>query len=571
MVKAKKYTLQKLDKSNPQVCSFFISDQGCRTGESCRFLHEKKGDVLDDGSSSSAVSSESSSVPSIREEKRCRKKSSNVPKQVSTNNERKRKSSSGSDTRLTDEKPKQRKEKRGTYESMAYSSEDDSSVDTKSSDDDPFLSPEESRTKSKKERRKSQSSEKKDGAGFRDMVLPVTPCRADLTKGKKDKEDSRRSKDKKVKEHKSRTSKDEEVKEDGRRRFQELALPVSPFNAPSKKKSKEIGFPISTPDGKEWLDTVKKTRAHEKFDSIFSFKNKDRTWVKSKPFGAWCSQNPQIIAIDCEMCETVNEKTEKIDGKALCRFTVVNGINMEEVLIDTLVRPRDPITDDRSRINGITKDSLENVHFSLQHAQQFMSALCSDETVIVGHAVHNDLQALKFEHYCVVDSALLFKVRDLENATPSLKDLSASLLGKEMPELHDSVNDAVTALKCCEIYREKDGNVDPIVSSKASKPSLVVHRIPSRVTTDHLYRMFLEYTHVKPEDIPEIVFKNGFGRSELIFKSEEHAVLAFESFKGKFILDKGGFQCKKVYMRNKDYIVVRNTFKTSSNEKQESD
>ena len=50
--------------------------------------------------------------------------------------------------------------------------------------------------------------------------------------------------------------------------------------------------------------------------------------------------------------------------------------------------------DYRSRINGIKMEDLERVQLTITHAQAFMKALCSRETVINGHAVHNDLIAL---------------------------------------------------------------------------------------------------------------------------------------------------------------------------------
>ena len=92
-----------------------------------------------------------------------------------------------------------------------------------------------------------------------------------------------------------------------------------------------------------------------------------------------------------------------------------------------------------------------------------MLALCSEETVIIGHALINDLCALQMEHHCVVDSALLFSMKDEPNAACSLKNLAMALLKMEMPEPHDSVNDARITVKCMEEgYIKKDGVVEPI-------------------------------------------------------------------------------------------------------------
>ena len=48
---------------------------------------------------------------------------------------------------------------------------------------------------------------------------------------------------------------------------------------------------------------------------------------------------------------------------------------------------------------------------TLEHAQAFMMALCDEETVIIGHAVHNDLIALKMEHISNFDTSYLYYKR----------------------------------------------------------------------------------------------------------------------------------------------------------------
>lgn len=71
-----------------------------------------------------------------------------------------------------------------------------------------------------------------------------------------------------------------------------------------------------------------------------------------------------------------------VDTKALCRLSVVNAENPEEVLLDTLVKPDWPVVDYRSWVNGIKKEDLEKVEFTLGHAQLFMGALCSDQVCL---------------------------------------------------------------------------------------------------------------------------------------------------------------------------------------------
>jgi len=341
-----------------------------------------------------------------------------------------------------------------------------------------------------------------------------------------------------------------------------------------------LPLPTSTEEGRKWKDAVIKTRAHDRYEASFDFERYKEnepdgveSWIKAKPYGQWCVNNPPAIAIDCEMCETRDPVTGANDAKALCRISVVNAVNPDEVLLDTLVKPAWPVVDYRTRINGIKAEHLETVQFTLRHAQAFMMALCSEETVITGHAVHNDLVSLKMEHHCNADSAFLFDVKDEPGATPSLKDLAMAVMEKAMPDTHDSVNDARTALLCLKDYLDKDGNVEPITRSfprrkrrstggtSASSDHLLVHRIPRFCKSDHITQMLLAHTFVQPKEVGEIEFSGATGKVHVYFASEKHARLAFETLSGEEKPDKTGRSQKKVYLRNGDYVQVRSSVK----------
>ena len=335
-------------------------------------------------------------------------------------------------------------------------------------------------------------------------------------------------------------------------------------------------LPNSTEVGKRWKDAVIATRQHSKFESSYDFsryKENDKdagiqsTWIKAKPFGAWCKDNPQAIAIDCEMCESEDPLTGAKNHKALCRLSVVNAEKPDEVLLDTLVKPSWPVTNYRTWINGVTKESLDSVEFTLRHAQAFMMALCSDETVIVGHAVQNDLVALNMEHDVVADSSFLFHAKDSTTATVSLKDTVKSVMGVDMPETHDSVNDARKALECVLHWKANKGKVELVQRTPKQNPfekkqrdyshKLFVHRIPKVCKPEHLSNMFQKSTNIEPSEVEEIVFSGDTGKTYVIFKSAQHADLAFDSLNGKADEDKSGKLQKKVYLRNGDYVRVR--------------
>jgi len=375
--------------------------------------------------------------------------------------------------------------------------------------------------------------------------------------------------------------------------FRDLALPVASFSVPvpgvnnvianlpiapptpaAPPQPPKFPIPASSPEGIKWQKAVIASRNNPKYNSEFDFDKTRRQlavtketgsfaqWIKAKPYGPWCAKNPHAIAIDCEMCETKCPVTGISNHKALCRLSVVNAVNPDDVLLDTLVKPEWPVVDHRSRINGIKKDHLESVQFTLAHAQAFMMALCSNETVIIGHAVHNDLIALQMEHHCNVDSAMLFSVKDEDNATCSLKDLAMGVLKRAMPDVHDSVNDARVALFVLEEgYLKTNGKTEPIVRSfskkKGGSNELFVHRIPKGCYPEHISNMFLAHTHIKPQEVQTIDFNSDTGKTTVSFLTVEHAHTVFKTLEGEPKPDKTGRMQKRVYLKTGGYIHVR--------------
>lgn len=48
---------------------------------------------------------------------------------------------------------------------------------------------------------------------------------------------------------------------------------------------------------------VAETQAHPRFKSDYRFET-DSSWITASPCGERCADLPQVVAIDCEMCET---------------------------------------------------------------------------------------------------------------------------------------------------------------------------------------------------------------------------------------------------------------------------
>jgi len=524
MPRAKKYTLfssSEAGKDGKAPCAFFFSEKGCRNGDNCKFSHEKPESgsppcVVAPSEVGSVVSSESGGdrdenpfLPAAATPKA-------MEETPSAGSKRKNRRATNSDPFAKKSKPS----KATTQSPNPTQKQEDTVKKTPATKTKPSSAVE------KESPRKSSSNV---GVDFRSLNLPIADFNLPSA--------SDHAKDAKVEEVDNNT-----------------------LETPPVPKSHDLG--------KKWLPVVEATHKHKRFTIDFNYERSMEAtgktgWIKAKRFGDWCENNPQVIAIDCEMCETEDPVTKKKQPNALCRISIVDAVT-DEILLNSLVKPKWPVTDYRTFINGINEESLKDVQFTIEHAQAFMQALCSEETVVVGHAVHHDMKALQMEHYCCADSSMLFRAQDSETATVSLKDCAFSILNKDMPKTHDSVNDARAALRCVEHYLEKKGKVKPIVrrqveTRNALASQLFVHRIPKIVTTDHLASMFLESTKVATTKVDEVapVGDGSMGKTYVHFLTASHANLAFETLTGKPEQDSSGKLQKKVYLRGGQYIRIR--------------
>lgn len=573
----KKYKLHAAANGEKATCAFFASPEGCRNGDNCKFSHTiatasdkgtssttKTTTPLKIECSSSVISSESEGdVPPVAK-----------PTPTNKNSAKKNKTNNNDKTKSTplEEKKTKKKKRRG-----------DSDIFAKPKGDPLSPAPAKKRKLDTSSVKKTQNQEQPSKYN-KSHSNNQTPSKPITTKKSMPNNTNNNRKQKQ----------NEETPPD----FRSLNLPVASFSVMPPKKEAEkspapknandsnnneekkktslpaLPLPIHSEIGRKWKNIVIETREHKSYSTCYDFEkwkqlDEERgvanaaEWVKARPWGEWCKDNPQTIAIDCEMCETKDPVTGNLNHKALCRLSVVNADNPEEPpLLDTLVKPDWPVTNYRTFVNGIKKEDLDNVQFTLRHAQAFMLALCSEETVIVGQSLENDLCALRMEHHCNADSANLFVAKDDNNSTPSLKDIAKAVLNEDMPETHDSVNDAIIALRCVEFYMEHDGKVEPVerttnVRNKFASSQLFVHRIPKICSTDHLESLFLNHTWISPLKIDDIELTGQNGKTVVTFKSARHANLAFFTLEGDQDSDSSGRAQKKVFLRSGGYIRVR--------------
>ena len=231
-----------------------------------------------------------------------------------------------------------------------------------------------------------------------------------------------------------------------------------------------------------------------------------------------------------------------------------------------------PIIDIKTAIHGITEPQVEKVKYTLRQAQAFLLNICTADTIIVGHAVHNDLKSLKFNHKTIIDTAYLFPLVNEPYASPSLRDISEQCLAVKLPEIHNSVIDARASLQAAYYYIR---NITvPLITRTASQStlspnaSLLIHKIPSSCKEEDLYQMFISHTSIAPLNISPITFDNNTemngmiyqtatGKCSVSFLTDKHADLAFETVFSPVKPDKSNRPQKRVYLCTGGFICIR--------------
>jgi RNA exonuclease 1 len=147
-----------------------------------------------------------------------------------------------------------------------------------------------------------------------------------------------------------------------------------------------------------------------------------------------------LVAVDCEMCVTAA-------GYELARVSAVGADG--SVLLDELVAPANPVLDYNTRFSGIDEATLAGVTTTLAEARAALLTLLHADTVLIGHALENDLRALRLLHARVVDTGVLFPHPRGPPFRTALRRLSERFLKRVIQTGtggHDSVDDARAAM-----------------------------------------------------------------------------------------------------------------------------
>lgn len=166
----------------------------------------------------------------------------------------------------------------------------------------------------------------------------------------------------------------------------------------------------------------------------------------------------KLLAMDCEMISTS-------EGTELARVTIVDPLF--NVVVDSLVKPTNPITNYRTVYSGITAECLEGVTVSLADVKAFLARIIDSETILIGHSLNYDLRACEISHQKVIDTALMY--RDIKTlCKPSLLSLTKMQLGLDLKRQHghDSYSDsavtmylAVAGIIELNLFTKRDVNV----------------------------------------------------------------------------------------------------------------
>ncbi|PPQ77431.1 hypothetical protein CVT25_011013 [Psilocybe cyanescens] len=164
------------------------------------------------------------------------------------------------------------------------------------------------------------------------------------------------------------------------------------------------------------------------------------------------SETPKldIVALDCEMIYTTG-------GMRVARVSIVDGSGKE--IFDEFVRMDEGVNviDFNTRFSGITPENYATALLTLSSIRETLDSLVDSNTILIGHALDNDLKTLRIIHHRCIDTALLFPHRAGTPYRRSLKDLVREKLGRSIQmgdanEGHSSLEDASATLDLVRWY-----------------------------------------------------------------------------------------------------------------------
>ncbi|GMT10645.1 hypothetical protein PFISCL1PPCAC_1942 [Pristionchus fissidentatus] len=191
-------------------------------------------------------------------------------------------------------------------------------------------------------------------------------------------------------------------------------------------------------------------------DIGFPFPDDCELIVATKDKYSPVSASSPLFALDCEMCLTDAGMHE------LTRVSIVREDG--SVLLDSLVKPTNRITDYLTKYSGITPALLDPVTVTLKDVQNALRACLPPDAILVGHSLEFDMRALRMAHPYCLDIGSLYNISGNSKKRTGLKTLSSIFLDADIQDEsgHCSVVDAVMTMRLLEMKIERGlifGNV----------------------------------------------------------------------------------------------------------------
>lgn len=155
-------------------------------------------------------------------------------------------------------------------------------------------------------------------------------------------------------------------------------------------------------------------------------------------------QMNKVFALDCEMCYTSL-------GLECTKVTLVSFDGHK--VYEKFIRPSNEIICYNTRFSGITKKHLTSKNGSvatLREVQEDLSEYIDADTILIGHALENDLRVLKMIHNKVIDTSVCFPHPNGSGFKHSLRTLTQQYLKRSIQDSdqgHSSFEDSRAALE----------------------------------------------------------------------------------------------------------------------------
>ncbi|VDL76457.1 unnamed protein product [Nippostrongylus brasiliensis] len=174
----------------------------------------------------------------------------------------------------------------------------------------------------------------------------------------------------------------------------------------------------------------------------------DGTFIPTKDKYAAVTKDSPMFGLDCEMCVT---------SAGIHELTRISLIREDgSVVFDTLVKPKNEITDYLTKFSGITAELLDSVTTTIEDVQEVVRAILPPDAILCGHSLEFDLRAMNMAHPYCIDIGLIYNLSGNQRMKTSLKNLVSVFFDEDIQNSggHCSVEDAWCAMRLLKMKLE---------------------------------------------------------------------------------------------------------------------